>query len=79
MLIYKCKATIFIAAEPTLICKNIISHNKTEIISDYDETCKIWSTLIENDTDKQNFNKIKKSNNTECYFDKTFYDVCIYI
>ena len=71
-------ATIFIYAEPDLICKNISNH--TDNFKNYDfikntsnttfETneCKIWSNLKED----KNLSKDYK-----CYFNKTYYDKTI--
>ena len=70
-------ATIFIAAEPDLICRSLNqtqSDDKREFLN-YEARCTIWEAMIANDSNSQNFNDIKKSNNYECYFDKKYYNV----
>ncbi|CAF1009648.1 unnamed protein product [Brachionus calyciflorus] len=66
-------ATIFIAAEPELICQKITSSSERNIIPkiknsnfSYDEKCSIWSEVQRN-----------QSSDMECFFDKSLYDTSI--
>jgi hypothetical protein len=64
-----------------LICRRINLENQTNlnenIPSSYKENCDIWSSILENNTNKQNFHHGKKLNDKECYFDRTYYEVRI--
>lgn len=74
-------ATIFIAAEPDLLCQRLNSNKSSRVSSsdneklDYDAKCTIWYSILANDTNSKNYNEIKTSESYECQFDKTFYDV----
>lgn len=71
-------ATIFISAEPDLICESV---NQSTNLTNYDfinntsnltlfesNECKIWSYIKENENVSKNY---------KCYFNKTYYDKTI--
>lgn len=70
-------ATIFIAAEPDLICQSLNStqnQDKNEFLN-YETKCKIWDSIVLNNSSIKHFNDIKKSDKYECYFEKKYYTV----